>query len=97
MNLKTILTGSILTALIGFAAVNQGFSQNGPGQGQQPPSFKSMLKEFDTNKDGKLAKTEVKGPLLQDFAKIDADKDGFITKEELEAAPKPNGRPPKRN
>lgn len=44
---------------------------------------------MDTNKEGKLAKSEVKGPLLEDFAKIDTDEDGFLSLTELEKAPKP--------
>ena len=35
---------------------------------------------------------ELKGPIKDDFAKIDTDEDGYITKEELEKAPKPKGR-----
>ena len=72
-------------------------SNRPPNQG--PPSTEEIFTQMDSNKDGKLAKSEVKGPLLNDFDKIDADKDGFITKEELEKAPKPqNGQaPPPRN
>ena len=39
---------------------------------------------MDTDKDGKLSKNEVKGPLKQDFNSIDTNKDGFISKSELE-------------
>ena len=64
----------------------------------QRPSPAEMFSQMDTNKDGKLSKTEVKGPLQKDFAKIDSNGDGFISKEELEKAPKPNrqGGPPNR-
>lgn len=55
----------------------------------QAPSVDELLAKMDTNKDGKLAKSEVKGPLLNDFAKIDTDNDGFISRAELEKAPKP--------
>lgn len=55
--------------------------------------------EMDTNNDGKLSKSEVKGPLEKDFDKIDSNGDGFITKEELNNAPKPQrkNRPNKSN
>ena len=44
----------------------------------------------------KLTKKEVKGPLKDDFDKIDTNKDDFLTKEELEKAPKPERKgPPK--
>ncbi len=49
---------------------------------------------MDANKDGKLSKEEAKGPLLNDFAKIDTNSDGFISTEELEKAPKPSGQRP---
>lgn len=66
--------------------------------GKQPPSTDEMFAQMDANKDGKLAKTEVKGGLQKDFAKVDTNGDGFITKEELEKAPKPSRKgPPNRN
>ena len=56
------------------------------------PNFEDLLTRMDENKDGKLSKSEVRGPLANHFSKIDSNKDGFITKEELEKAPKPNRR-----
>ncbi len=71
--------------------------QERPKNGQRP-SVEELFAKMDTNKDGKLAKTEVKGPLQKDFAKIDSNGDGFISAEELEKAPKPNRQgPPNRN
>lgn len=61
-------------------------------RGQEPPSFKELLKMMDENEDGKLEKSEVKGPLKEMFAKIDEDEDGFLTEEELKKAPKPKRR-----
>ncbi|CDF78882.1 hypothetical protein BN863_11700 [Formosa agariphila KMM 3901] len=74
--------------------------QGGEGrkpEGGGPPSFEKLLAEMDSNGDGKLSKSEVKGPLETDFYKLDTDKDGFISKTELEHAPKPERgqRPPK--
>ncbi len=54
-----------------------------------PPSIDEIFK-MDSNADGKLSKSEIKGPLLRQFDTIDSNKDGFITKEELQNAPKPN-------
>mgnify|MGYP005756096523 CR=1 FL=1 len=82
----------------------QGRTQGGPptnGQAQGrpqggPPSFTQLLEEMDANKDGKLSKSEVRGPLQIDFEKIDADKDGFLTEKEIANAPRPQ-RPAPRN
>ncbi|MCK8479468.1 EF-hand domain-containing protein [Psychroserpens algicola] len=62
---------------------------------KEPPTFSELLKEMDKNEDGKLSKSELKGPLKEDFAKVDTDEDGFITEEEFKKAPKPQRR--KRN
>lgn len=55
----------------------------------QAPSVDAIFEKMDVNKDGKLAADEVVGPLKEKFTLIDADADGFITKEEMESAPKP--------
>ena len=75
-------------------------NKNGTSQKQRggQPSVEQLLSEMDANKDGKLSKDEVKGPLANDFSKIDTDDDGYISEEELENAPKPErqsgqGRP----
>ena len=58
------------------------------------PSTEEIFAQLDSDKDGKLSKTEVKGPLANDFAKIDTNSDGYISKEELNKAPKPSGQRP---
>lgn len=55
----------------------------------QKPSVDAIFEKMDANKDGKLAADELVGPLSEKFATIDADADGFITKEEMESAPAP--------
>lgn len=62
--------------------------EQGRGRGEQQgqngrPSIDQLFEQMDANKDGKLAKTEVKGPLLDMFSKIDTNDDGYLTKEEL--------------
>lgn len=59
------------------------------------PNVSELISEMDANKDNKLSKSEVHGPLSDDFSKIDTNKDGFLTKEELESAPKPDRRGPR--
>jgi PBP1b-binding outer membrane lipoprotein LpoB len=57
-------------------------------RGGGKPEFKNVLARVDTNNDGKISKSEAKGPLVNAFSKLDADGDGFITEKEFnEAAP----------
>ena len=74
--------------------------QRSPGQRERTgrPSVEEIF-SMDANQDGKLAKSELEGPLLRDFSQIDSDGDGFITRTELENAPQPQRgqRPPKNN
>ena len=48
------------------------------------PSFKRFSAKMDTNKDGKIDKSEAKGKMERDFDKIDTNKDGFLTKDEVD-------------
>ncbi|MDP1798523.1 MAG: redoxin domain-containing protein [Planctomycetaceae bacterium] len=43
-----------------------------------------MFKRLDKNSDGKIERSEVEGRLLDSFNKIDGDKNGIVTLEELE-------------
>ena len=84
-------------AVIIASAASCSSSKNATTNGQPnggPPSTDQLFAQMDSNKDSKLSKSEVKGPLANDFAKIDTDSDGFITKAELDKAPKPNGQRP---
>lgn len=67
----------------GKSSNKQNSRQNGP------PTFTQL----DTNNDGSLSKSEVKGPLANEFSKIDTDGNGVISNAEFENAPKPQGRP----
>lgn len=66
--------------------------QNNKGGRPEPPSAEELIKQMDKDKDGKLSKKEIAGPIKKDFDKIDENKDGFLTKKELEKAPKPKTR-----
>lgn len=55
-------------------------------------SSDELLEMMDDNKDGKLSKAEVKGPLKDQFSLVDINKDGYISKEELEKGAKLNKR-----
>jgi len=95
---KTILGLSLLFALIASTAIQAQDQQSNRKERKGPPTASKLLKKMDTNEDGKLSKTEVKGSLKKDFAAIDTDKDGFLSEAELEKMPAPQKgeRPPRR-
>ncbi|WP_206538650.1 YHYH protein [Aquimarina pacifica] len=53
------------------------------------PSIAEIFSFMDDDGDNLLSVNEVKGPIKNDFSIIDKNTDGFISKEELEKAPKP--------
>lgn len=69
-------------------------SQSRGEQKGERPNPEEMFTKMDANKDGKLSKEEVKGPLSEKFTEIDTNKDGFLSKEELKNAPKPERQGP---
>ena len=90
MKRNTLKLGITMFSIILLASCKSSESENKKGDSQKgQPSFEKLLEEMDANKDGKLSKSEVSGPLKDDFSKIDADSDGFITEAELKNAPKP--------
>jgi len=69
---------------------NSSFAQSeNRDERKRPPKFEELIKKMDADKDGKISKTEAKGPLKKAFGKIDGNEDGFITEEEFNKAPKP--------
>ncbi|RIJ43223.1 EF-hand domain-containing protein [Pontibacter oryzae] len=70
-------------------------NQRPAGERGGPPTYAQLLAEMDANKDGKLAKSEIKGPLANDFSKLDANNDGYITESELKNASGPRGNRPR--
>jgi Ca2+-binding EF-hand superfamily protein len=92
MKSKTINSLMLSALLIVFGMLTSNAQSKEHEHPKTPPTAKEILKQMDTNEDGKLSKEEVKGPLKDDFSKIDTDEDGFISKKELEKAPKPKRR-----
>jgi Ca2+-binding EF-hand superfamily protein len=89
---KTILGLSLFLLFAVSATAQRHRQDNPPNQNAKegPPSASELLKKMDANKDGKLSKAEVKGPLQKDFLKVDKNKDGFLSKVELEKLPSPS-------
>ena len=64
-----------------------------PGDGaRKRPTAAQIVKQSDTDGDGKLSRDEVSGPMKTYFDQVDADKDGFITSSELTAGMRAMGR-----
>ena len=71
-----------------------GKERQGPpnGERRQPPSADELLKMMDKDGDQKISKAEATGPLQNDFDRLDTNKDGQLSKEELsKAGPPPRG------
>ncbi len=93
MKRNTLKIGITMLAIVLIASCKSSETENKKGDSQRQqggqPSITQLLEQMDANNDGKLSESEVKGPLKNDFSKIDTNDDGYITKEELEKAPKP--------
>lgn len=59
--------------------------QRPDGPNRQRPTFDQLLNRADADKDGRLSKTEFRGP-AQLFERLDTDRDGFVSKAEHERA-----------
>lgn len=107
MKRSTIILGLLITVsttIISCKSASETSSEKRYGErsggersGGERKSIAALFSEMDVNKDNKLSKDEVKGPLAKDFSKIDVNNDGFISKTELENAPKPERRERPRN
>lgn len=93
MRKNTLKLVIVILSIVIFASCKSVESENKNGTSQRrqggQPSVAQLIEEMDANKDGLLSESEVKGPLKNDFSKIDSDNDGFLSEAELEKAPKP--------
>ncbi|MFK7781753.1 EF-hand domain-containing protein [Psychroserpens sp.] len=87
--LKTLVILTVITVFMSNSLFGQ--PRNNSDR-KKPPTFAQLLKDMDSNEDGKLSKKEIKGPLKEVFAEVDTNEDGFITEEEFKKAPKPKRR-----
>jgi Ca2+-binding EF-hand superfamily protein len=76
----------LLTAVSGQTQSQDDKAQPKKGLGKTADEIvETLLKQMDTNKDGKISRDEAKGKLAESFAKIDANKDGYLDRKELRA------------
>ena len=96
MKAKKKITTIGLMIAIGLCSCQSKAQSDENRKQRKPPSIDQLFKDLDGNEDGKLSENEVKGPLKKDFAQVDLNEDGFLTREELEKAPKPKKRDSRR-
>ena len=94
MKRKTIFGIGVVIPILSFMFIcaASSFAQppGGPGGGGLTPQM--IMKDSDTNGDGKLTREEWLGP-PGTFDLVDENSDGFVTLQEIEARP-PGGGPP---
>jgi Ca2+-binding EF-hand superfamily protein len=59
--------------------------------GKKPPTAEEFIQKLDKDGDGKVSQAEFDGP-DEHFASSDANKDGYITEDEV-----PSGPPPRKD
>ncbi|WP_239670888.1 hypothetical protein [Vibrio variabilis] len=64
-----------------------GSAMSGGEQKKAGKRSRDPMTDMDSNGDGKLSRSEVRGPLKNDFSRIDRNNDGFITEDELPKRP----------
>ncbi|MFM2094130.1 MAG: hypothetical protein RIS70_1254 [Planctomycetota bacterium] len=80
-----------------LAAVKETAEQNDPNNPPRPdarpdqnpdrrPPPQQIIRQFDKDGDGKLSKDEVPERMRENMERIDTDRDGFVTVEELQSA-----------
>lgn len=84
--MKMFLTGVLALALGAVSA----YAQDQPG-GNQRKNRRAQLEQLDKDKDGKISRSEWTGKAKR-FNRIDANNDGYVTREELQQARKKRRR-----
>ncbi len=81
---KSIVAFVFIIAAPAVMAQQDAVPPMSPGGGL--PSAEQIVAFMDSDKDGFIAKAEAKGPMVQHFDLIDADKDGRVSGQELKTA-----------
>ena len=91
MKKSNVLKASVLIVSLAFFMSCKSTSKTATESNSSNSQATEMLSRMDTNKDGKLSKDEVRGPLQDMFDKLDTDSDGFLSPAELAKAPQRKG------
>lgn len=75
----------ILTSLVGLCAATSAFAASDAAQTEMKKMCDHHFKEMDTDKDGKVSKSEHDALAEKMFKEADANGDGTISKDEKEA------------
>ena len=75
---------TLMVAAISIMLASQAEAQEGGRGGFNPDQVIDRMFENDKNSDGKLAKDEVPPQMSAFFERLDANQDGFVTKEEVQ-------------
>ncbi len=78
--IKTVFAGSCL------ALTTAAMAQDAPPPPQSGPTVEQIFQFLDYDQNGFIQKSEAQGPLVEHFDRIDANKDGKISPDELRAA-----------
>jgi Ca2+-binding EF-hand superfamily protein len=78
-----LLVGS--AALLSLTMVAESQEKKEPPKkfGDPEALVEFLLKQFDSNQDGKIAKSEARGKIADGFAKLDQNADGHLDRKEL--------------
>jgi Ca2+-binding EF-hand superfamily protein len=80
-----ILVFSAVAVLLTAAHGQSQTKDKAPPKKTADEIVESLLKQMDTNNDGKISREEAKGKLAEAFDKIDTNKDGYLDRKELRA------------
>jgi Ca2+-binding EF-hand superfamily protein len=86
--MKTMMlagSAALVSLVVGLGAQSQE-KKDVPKKAGDPEAFIDLLlKQLDSNSDGKIAKSEARGKLADGFTKLDQNADGFLDRKELRA------------
>jgi Ca2+-binding EF-hand superfamily protein len=92
--LQRIMLSLALLAALATASSAQDPRKNDKSRPPDPPArtgptaeqmVDSILARLDVNKDGKISRSEARGPIADNFDLIDTNKDGYLDRKELQA------------